>query len=106
MLTNALETRALRESLRNQAIREAVKDIDAWHSTQIKAMITDLVNFITSPTPDTEAIAKEVDTLDPRIETWVTSIRGPLRKAAIQMVTQEAIEDCMIPHACEYLEGE
>ena len=65
MLTNALETRALHESLRNQAIREAVKDIDTWHTNQTDAMITNLVNFITSPTPDLKPLAKEIGTLDP-----------------------------------------
>ena len=34
MLTNALETRAFHDSLRNQAIRQAVKDIDTWRETQ------------------------------------------------------------------------
>lgn len=106
MLTNALEVHALRKSLRNQAICDAVKDIDAWRETQSEAMINDLVNCITCPDPDFQSIACNVRNLDPRIVTWVTSIRTPLRKAAIQMVTQEAIEDCIIPHAHELLEGE
>ena len=47
MLTNALEVRALRETLRNEAIRTAVKDIDTWREQQSAAMITDLTNCIT-----------------------------------------------------------
>ena len=106
MLTNALEVQALRESLRNQAIRDVVKDIDAWHETQLEAMITDLVNCITSPDPDLDSLARNIGNLDPHIVNWVTSIHAPLRKAAAKLVTQEAIEDCIVPHAKELLESE
>ena len=106
MLTNALEVQALRESLRNQAIRDVVKDIDAWRETQSEAMITDLVNCITSPDPDFDYLTHNVGNLDPCIANWVTSIHAPLRKAAVKLVTQEAIEDCIVPHAKELLESE
>lgn len=69
-------------------------------------MITNLINCITCPDPDFQSLARNVSNLDPHIATWVTSIQAPLRKAAIQMVTQEAVEDCLIPHAQEILEGE
>ena len=69
-------------------------------------MITDLVECITSPDPDLESLARNIGNLDPRIAAWVTSIRTPLRKTAIQMVTQEAVEDCIVPHAQELLESE
>ena len=105
MLSNALEVRALRETLRNQAIRDAVKNIEEWREEQTKAMITDLVDYMTSPEPDIESLARNVGNLDPRITTWVNSIRAPLRKAAIQMVSQETVEDCLIPHGQEFLEG-
>ena len=105
MLTNALEVRALCESLCNQAIRAVVKDIDAWHETQTKAMIDDLVTCITSPDPDFDALACNVGNLDSRITDWVTSIYTPLRKAAVNLVTKEAIEDCIVPHACELLKS-
>ena len=105
MLTNALEVRALRETLRNQAIRTAVKNIEEWRETQTEAMITDLVNFMTNPDTDISSLARTAGGLDPRITAWVDSIRGPIRKAAIEMVTQETVEDCIIPHAQEFLEG-
>ena len=106
MLTNALKVCALRESLHNQAIRDAVKDIDAWRETQTEAMMNDLVNSITCPDPDFQSLAHNVGNLDPHIAAWVTSIRTPLRKAAIQMVAQEMVEDCVIPHAHKFLKGE
>ena len=105
MLTNALEVRALRESLRNEAIRAAVHEIDAWREVQTKAMLDDLVACITSPVPDIDALSRNVGNLDPRIAEWVTSIHSPLRKAAIKVVTNEAIEDCINPHAQELLES-
>ena len=105
MLSNALEVRALRETLRNDAIRTAVKHIDEWREKQTEAMITDLVTYMTNPDDDIDSLARELGNLDPRITAWVDSIRGPLRKAAIAMVTQEAIEDCIIPHGQELLAG-
>ena len=105
MLSNALEVRALRETLRNEAIRDAVKRIEEWRETQTEAMITDLVEYMTQPVPDIDSLARNIGNLDPRITTWVDSIRGPLCKAAIQMVTQETVEDCIIPHGQEVLEG-
>lgn len=106
MLTNALETRALRETLRNEAIRKAINDINEWREAQTEAMKNDLVTCITSPVSDLETLARNVGNLDPHITEWVTSIHGPLRKAAIQTVMKEAMEDCMIPHARELLESE
>ena len=105
MLSNALEVRALRETLRNEAIRDAVKDIDAWREKQTEAMITDLVEFLTKPDCTADSLARELGNMDPRIAAWVDSIRGPLREAAISMVTQEAVEDCIIPHSQEFLES-
>jgi hypothetical protein len=105
MLSNALEVRTLRETLRNQAIRDAVKHIEDWRKTQTEAMITDLVTYMTSPEPDINSLARNIGNLDPRITAWVDSIRAPLRKAAIEMVTQETVEDCIIPHGQEVLEG-
>lgn len=83
MLTNALEVRALCETLHNEAIRKAVHDINAWRESQMEAMMEDLVNCITSPDPDIETMARNVGNLDPRIAKWVTTIHTPLRKAAI-----------------------
>ena len=104
MLTNALEIRALRETLRNQAIRKAVEDIDAWRETQTSALITDLVSCITCSDPNFENLARNVGNLDPRIEEWVDSIRTSHRQTTIKMITQESIEDCLIPYATEFLE--
>lgn len=70
------------------------------------ALITDLTNCITCPDPNFNSLARNVGNLDPRIATWVDSIQAPLCKAAIQMLNQEAVEDCLIPHAQEILEGE
>ena len=106
MLTNALETQALRETLRNEAIRKAVNDINTWHESQMEAMMNDLVNCITTPDPDIKTLARDIGNLDPRIAAWVTAIHAPLRKAAIQTVMKEAVEDCIVPHAEELLESE
>ena len=105
MLTNALETRALRETLRNQAIQKAVKDINEWRAQQTESLISDLVASLTSQTPDLQTLAHEVG-LDPRVEKWVDNIRPRLRRTAIQMINQETIEDCLVPHAQEILETE
>ena len=86
MLTNALETRALRETLRNEAIRKAVKDIDDWRTNQTETLISNLVACITSQNPDLSTLAHEVG-LDPCVQKWVDDIRPHLRHAAIQMIT-------------------
>ena len=103
MLTNALETRALRETLRNEAIRKAVKDIDTWRETQTTTLISELVANITCTDPNFKSLARIVG-LDPRVQQWVDSIRPRLRESAIRMINQETIEDCFIPHAAELLE--
>ena len=105
MLSNALEVRALRKTLRNKAIRNAVKDVEDWRGKQTEAMITELVEYMICPVPDIDSLARTIGNLDPRITAWVDSIRAPIRKAAIAMVTQEAVEDCIIPHSQEILEG-
>ena len=103
MLTNALEVRALRETLRNQAIQQAVHDIDNWRLQQTESLISDLVNSVTSQSPDLSTLAHEVG-LDPRVQKWVDDIRPHLRLAAIRMINQETVEDIFIPHAQELLE--
>ena len=105
MLSNALKARAFRETLHNQAIQQAVKDIDNWHATQTETLISDLVTSMTSQTVDLSTLAHEVG-LDPRVQKWVDSIRPRLRLAAIQMINQETVEDCLVPHAQEILEAE
>lgn len=74
MLTNALETRAFRETLHNQAIRKAVEDIDKWREDQTSTLITNLVSNIMSTDPNFKDLARKVRGLDPRITTWVDSI--------------------------------
>jgi hypothetical protein len=105
MLTNALETRAFRETLRNQAIQKAVNDINEWRAQQTESLISDLVASVTSQAPDLGTLAHEVG-LDPRVAKWVDNIRPRLRRTAIQMINQETIEDCLVPHAQEILEAE
>ena len=105
MLSNALEVRALRETLHNEAIQHAIKDVEEWREKQTTAMITELVEYMTSPVSNIDSLARTVGNLDPRITTWVESIQAPIRKVAIAMVTQEAVEDCIIPHSNEVLEG-
>ena len=104
MLSNALEVRALRETLRNQAIRKAVQDIDAWRETQTESLISELVASVTSEDLDFQNLAREIG-LDPWVQQWVDNIRPRLRKHVISMVTQEPIEDCLVPHAQELLES-
>jgi hypothetical protein len=73
MLTNALEIRALRETLRNEAIRKAVKDIDTWRENQTTVLTSDLVANITCTEPNFESLARTVG-LDPQVQQWVDSI--------------------------------
>ena len=105
MLSNALEARAFRETLRNQAVQQAIKDIDNWRAQQTETLISDLVASLTSQTPDLSTLAHEVG-LDPRVQKWVNNIRPCLRLAAIQMINQETVEDCLVPHTQEILEAE
>lgn len=76
MLSNVLEVWALRETLWNQAIRDAVKDIDIWRNTQRTLLIDGLISNITGQAPDPESLARKLDSLNPRIDVWVTTIRS------------------------------
>ena len=105
MLMNALEAWAFRETLRNQAIQQAVKDIDNWRMQQTETLISDLVASLTSQTPDLTTLAHEVG-LDPHVQKWVDNICPRLCLAAIQMINQETVEDCLVPDAQEILESE
>ena len=61
MLSNALEARAIRETLHNEAICKAVHDIDLWHETQQTALIDELVSDIVTPETDLEALARSLN---------------------------------------------
>ena len=73
MLKNALKVCALRESLRNKAICEAVHDINTWHAAQTKSLKSELVTSITSKDPNFETLAHEIG-LNPCIQQWIDSI--------------------------------
>ena len=103
MLSNALEARAVRETLRNEAIRKAVHDIDLWRETQQTALIDSLVSDIVSQETDLDAVARSLGTLDPRIEAWVATIRPHLKDTILKMVAQEPIEDFVSPQVEEIL---
>lgn len=91
--------------LRNQAIQQVVHDIDTWRARQTETLISDLVLSVTSQNPDLSTLAHQVG-LDPRVQEWVDKIRPRPRHAAIQMINQETVEDCLVPHAQEILESE
>ena len=82
MLMNALETCALRETLRNEAIHKAVKDIDTWRENQTTTLISDLITNITCSDPNFETLARTIGP-DPQVQEWVDSIRPCLRDTAI-----------------------
>ena len=103
MLSNTLEARAIRETLRNEAIRKAVHDIDLWRETQQTALIDSLVSDIVNPETNLEAVARSLGELDPRIETWVNTIRPHLKDTILKMVAQEPIEDFVSPQVEEIL---
>lgn len=105
MLSNVLEARAIHDTLRNQAIREATNDIDSWHEAQCTALIDGLVHDITSNEPDPETLARTLGQLDPRIETWVNNFRPKLKDTIIKMVSAEPIADHLAPQAQEILEN-
>ena len=105
MLSNALEARALRDSLRNEAIRKAVHDIDSWRETQRTALIDSLVSDIISEDIDTQSLARTLGTLDPRIEEWVNTLRPKLKATIIKMVAAEPIMDHLVPQAQEILDN-
>ena len=68
-------------------------------------LISDLVASLTSQTPNLSTLAHEVG-LNPHVQKWVNSIRPRLCLTAIQMINQETVEDCLVPHAQELLEAE
>ena len=103
MLSNALEARAIRETLRNEAIRKAVHDIDLWRETQQTALVDSLVSDIVNPETDLEAVARSLGKLDPWIEAWVNTIRPHLKDTILKMVAQEPIEDFVSPQVEEIL---
>lgn len=105
MLSNALEARAIRDTLRNEAIREATKDIDTWRETQRAALIDGLVHDVTTDDPDPESLARILGNLDPRIQTWVDTFRPKVTNAIIKMVSAEPILDHLRPQAQEILEN-
>ena len=104
MLSNALEARAIRDSLRNQAIQDAIHDIDTWREEQRTALIDGLVHDITSDEPDPETLARTLGNLDPCIGTWVDSFRLKLKETVINMVAAEPIKDHLAPQAQELLD--
>lgn len=104
MLSNALEARAIRDTLRNQAIHEAVHDINTWREEQRNALIDGLVHDITSNEPDPETLARTLGNLDPRIGTWVDNFRQKLKHTIMKMVMAEPIKDHLTPQAQEILD--
>ena len=57
ILSNALEARAIRETLCNEAVCKAVHDIDDWRDTQRALMINNLVSDMVSKETDLESLA-------------------------------------------------
>ena len=103
MLSNALEARAIRETLRNEAIRKAVHDIDLWRETQQTALIDGLVSDIITPETNLETVARSLSRLDPCIEAWVQTIHLHLKETILKMVAEEPIEDFISPQVEEIL---
>ena len=104
MLTNTLKTRALWETLRNEAIRKAMKDIDLWRESQTASLISELALCITSSTSNLEDLTCNVGNLDPHINKWVETIWMKLRETTIKMINHKSIEDCLDPYSTELLE--
>ena len=105
MLSNALEACAIRDTMRNQAIREAVKDIDEWREARCTTLIDSLVHDITNDEPNPETLARILGNLNPRIEAWVDKFCPTVTNTIIKMVSAEPISDHLRPQAQEILEN-
>ena len=105
MLSNALEARTIHDTMHNQAIQEATKDIDAWREAQRTALIDGLVHDIINNVPDPESLARILGNLDPHIQTWVDEFRPKVTNTIIKMVSAEPISDHLRPQAQEILEN-
>jgi hypothetical protein len=105
MLANALEAHAIWDTMHNQAIHEAIHDIDSWREAQRAALIDGLVMDITSEDTNPENLARILGTLDPRIEAWVNTFRLKLKETIIKMVSAEPLMDHLTPQAQEILEN-
>lgn len=104
-LGSTLEARAYRETLRNEVIRKAIMEIDDWCETQRAGIIAYLTSTITSYSPDSATLARQLGVLSSDIQDWVENIRPALRLVAVRMVNAKIISDVFDPQAHELLEN-
>jgi hypothetical protein len=104
LLSVGFDTRATRDTLLNEAIREVHTEVDAWRDTQRQALISAITNTIISDDPSTETLAVSVAPLDPRLQSWIDTKKIGLRQYTRSRLTNQACEDTLDQEFKELLE--
>jgi hypothetical protein len=94
-LTNAIDTRAFRESLLNKVLPSIHRDVDEWRVRQQGLLIDHMVDIITDPSQElsAEAISVATHSLDDRVHAWVDAKRAEIQAYARSCITNEACEN-------------
>jgi hypothetical protein len=93
-LNTALDTRKLRETLLNEAVRETHKEVDEWRKKQRDLLISFITETITTDKEITaEKLADAVYHLSPEYLTWVAKYQDRMRAYIRQSIGKTVCED-------------
>jgi hypothetical protein len=103
-LTSVLDKERVLETLRNEAIREAHKEVDAWRSSQRDLLIARIVGLITdNEESDPERLANAAFDLSPDLKVWVEAQRSSVRSYARRSIIEGVDDGVISPWAKEAL---
>jgi hypothetical protein len=104
LLSVDFDTRATRDTLLNQAIREIHNEVDTWRDTQRQALISAITDTIISDDPSIETLAVSIAPLDPRLQSWIDAKKSDLCTYARARLANQACEDTIDQHFLEITE--
>jgi hypothetical protein len=104
-LNTALDTRKLRETLLNKAIRDTHKEVDEWCAKQHDLLISFITETITADKEMTaEKLADTVYHLSPAYTTWVGKYQTQMWAYVCKAISKTMDEDMLNPYGRELLD--
>jgi hypothetical protein len=94
---NALDLRALKETLLNQGSRDIHNEMEKWATQTHTILIEQMANSIMNDNTTTEDRATHLAILDNQIQDWVTNQKAKLQTYVINIMTNTIKEDILDP---------
>jgi hypothetical protein len=104
-LNTALDTRKVRETLLNEAVRAIHKEVDEWREEQRGSLIAYITDLITADTLiSAENLSDAAHSLSPAFRDWVKKYGDIMRLYVRRSISEVVNEDLIDPYGRELLD--